>query len=175
MPILLTFTLNIAGTFCVNVAGGVIETTKLGTNGATTGEVPDTGGAVLLGITVSPETGVVIAVNCGVVPIAATGGVTGTLKVVLLPLLIGPGFTHVTFCPVVEQFQPLLVNGADGGVIPAGTGIVVVIVPVAGPVPILATVTGILAVTPAVKGGIGPMAVVKSGTRTALQATGLVP
>jgi hypothetical protein len=85
------------------------------------------------------------------------------LKTELVPLVIGPAFVQVTFCPAVVQLQPLLVNGADGGVIPVGIVTVVEIIPVVGAVPILLTVTGIFEVTPAVNAGIVPKVVVKSG------------
>jgi hypothetical protein len=78
-------------------------------------------------------------------------------------LFNGPGVVQVTFCPVVAQLQPLLVNGAAGGVIPVGIVTVVEIRPVAGAVPIFATVTGMFEVVPAVNGGIAPIVVVKSG------------
>jgi hypothetical protein len=139
------------------------EVVKSGAGAAATGEVGEAGGDVLLGVIVSPTTGAVTAVKAGVVPTEVFVGVIGTLKTEFVPLLIGPGFMQVTFWPDDEQFQPLLVNGAEGGVIPVGTLNVVEIGPVAGAVPILATVTGILEVTPAVKAGTGPTVVVKSG------------
>lgn len=163
LPILATVTGIFEVTPAVKV--GIVPTVvvKSGAGAGATGDVGETGGDVLFGIIVSPVTGVVTAVKAGVVPTELAVGVIGTLKTEFIPLVIGPGFVHVTFCPEVEQFQPLLVNGATGGEMPVGTLNVVEIGPVAGAVPILATVTGILEVTPAVNAGTGPTAVDKSG------------
>lgn len=111
----------------------------------------------------SPLTGVVFTTNEGIVPIELFVGVTGTLNKLLVPLVNELGFVQVTTCPATVQFQPLLENGADGGVMPAGIVSVVVTGPLAGAVPILLTVTGIFEVTPAVRVGTGPTAVTKSG------------
>jgi hypothetical protein len=117
----------------------------------------------LLLVTTSPLTGVVFTTKEGIVPIDALVGVIGTLNILFAPFVSEFGFVHVTVCPEVVQLQPLLVNGADGGVIPAGIVSVVVIGPFAGAVPMLLTVTGMFDVTPAVKVGTGPTAVTKSG------------
>ena len=101
------------------------------------------GTAVLLAVFVSPDIGVVVALNTGDVPEVEAFGVTGTLNVLLPPAAIELGFVHVTEGVVVEHVQPLVVNVA-GAVTPVGRVIVVVIGPAAEPPPILATVTGIL-------------------------------
>ena len=69
---------------------------------------------------------------------------------------------------------PLLVKLA-GALVPAGSVIVVVMVPVVGPLPLLVTVTGTLLATPATKLGEGwPMVVVKSGAPTATGVVGVM-
>jgi hypothetical protein len=103
------------------------------------------GVAGLLLVTVSPVTGVVVAVNVGVVPTVAADGETGTLNVLSRPALMGPAFVQITEGAVVEHVQLFDVKVA-GAETPAGKVMVVVITPRAGPVPILATVTGILLV-----------------------------
>jgi hypothetical protein len=121
-------------------------------------------GAVLLAVFVSLGTGVVVAVNGCVPPAVLALGVTGTLIKLLVPLLIGPGLIHVITELVLVQAQPLLLNDA-GDVTPLGNVIVVVIGPVVGPVPTLATVTGNVPAWPATSAGLGvPMVVVRSGT-----------
>ena len=92
-------------------------------------------------VLVSPVTGVVVAVKVGVVPTVAADGVTGTLKVLSRPALIGPGLVHVTDCATVEHVQPFCVNVA-GAETPVGNVMVVVITPGAAPFPMFATVTG---------------------------------
>ena len=61
------------------------------------------GTAVLLAVFVSPDTGVVVALNTGDVPEVEAFGVTGTLKVVLPPAAIGPAFVQVTEGVVVQS------------------------------------------------------------------------
>ena len=99
------------------------------------------GAAALFPVFVSPVTGVVVALNTGDVPEVEAFGVTGTLKVLLPPAAIGPAFVQITEGVVVEHVQPLFVNVA-GAVTPVGKVIVVVIGPIAGPVPTFATVIG---------------------------------
>jgi hypothetical protein len=117
----------------------------------------------LFEVVVSPLTGVVFTVNVGNVPTEVLLGVIGTLKILFAPLVIELGLVHVTTCKLIVQLQPLLVNGADGGAIPLGIVIVVVIGPLAGAFPILLTVTGMFEVVPAVKAGIAPTIVTMSG------------
>jgi hypothetical protein len=121
-------------------------------------------GAVLLFVFVSLGTGLVVALIGCVPPAVLALGVTGTLIKLLFPLLIGPGLIHVITELVLVQAQPLLLN--DGGdVIPLGNVMIVVIGPVVGPVPILATVTGNVPAWPATRAGLGvPIVVVRSGT-----------
>jgi hypothetical protein len=129
-----------------------------------------TGVAALLPVFTSLLTGLVVALMVGVVPMVAALGVTGTLKLLDAPLLIGPELVQPTIVTVVLQLQPLLTNDA-GAVKPVGKVMVVVIWPIDGADPMLLTVTGILLVAPAVRVGVGwPMAVVKSAAPT----TGLV-
>jgi hypothetical protein len=167
VPILLTVTGIFEVIPAVNVGIGPTAVIKSGAGAADTGIVA-VALPVLLFVTTSPETGEVEAVNCGVVPIAVFVGVTGTLNAELVPLFIGPAFVQVTFCPAVVQLHPLLVKGADGGVIPVGIVSVVEIEPVVAALPILLTVTGILEVTPAVSVGIEPTVVVMSGAGAAV-------
>jgi hypothetical protein len=99
------------------------------------------GVAALLPVIISPVTGFVVALNIGFVPTVVASGVIGTLNKLLAPALIGPGLVHVTEGADVEHVQPLLVKFV-GAVTPLGNVIVVVIMPGAGAVPILATVIG---------------------------------
>ena len=107
----------------------------------TTGAVVVIGVAALLFVTVSPVTGFVVALNVGFVPDKDAFGVIGTKKVLSLPAAIGPALVQDTERTVVEHVQPLLVKFA-GAVTPVGNVMVVVIMPGAEPVPILATVIG---------------------------------
>ncbi len=123
---------------------------------------------LLLFTTDSPLTGLVLADMVGVVPTAVVLGVIGILKLLLVPLFIVLALVQVTTWPATVQLQPLLVKAPAGGVMPDGTVTLVVIGPFAGAVPILLTVTGMLAVTPATKLGIVPSMVVKSGAGAAI-------
>ena len=121
------------------------------------------GVALLLVVFTSPVTGVVVALNVGVVPTIVALGVTGTLNVLLPPAAIGPAFVQVTEGVLVAHVQPLLVK-LVGAVTPVGKVMVVVIGLVVAPVPIFATVIGKLLACPATKTGLGcPIVVVKSG------------
>ena len=74
---------------CPAVNGGIgpVVVTKSGAviTAGVTGDVGEAGFEVLLLVTVSPVTGFVIAINCGVVFATAFVGVTGTLKVLFVP------------------------------------------------------------------------------------------
>jgi hypothetical protein len=100
---------------------------------------------LLFPVFVSPVTGVVVPLKTGFVPTIDAFGVMGTLNKLLPPAAIGPGLVQVTVGEAVEHVQPLLVK-LTGAVTPVGNVIVVVIMPGAGAVPILATVIGKLLV-----------------------------
>ena len=72
----------------------------------------------------------------------------------LPPAAIGLSCVQLTFWPVVVQLQPLLGKLA-GALVPAGSVICAVTVPVVGPLPMLVTVSGTLLATPATKLGDG--------------------
>ena len=165
VPIFETVTGILEETPAVSVGIVPIVVTKSGAGAAETGE-PAVAVLVLLFVTVSPDTGVAVAENCGVLPTAELLGVIGTLNVLLDPLFKGPAVVQFTTCAAVVQLQPLLENDAEG-VIPLGTVSEAEIIPVAGAVPMFPTVTGMLEVTPAVKVGILPMLVTKSGAGAA--------
>jgi hypothetical protein len=102
------------------------------------------GADVLLIVFGSLAIGVVCAVNVNGVPAVLAFGVTGILITLFPATAIPFGVVHITLKPVVlVHVQPLSVNIA-GVVVPAGKLIVVVNGPLAAPVPILATVTGML-------------------------------
>lgn len=96
--------------------------------------------AVLFAVISSPTGGVVVALNTGFVFTDAAPGVIGKVKLEELPTLKGTAIEQVTVRTTVLQLQPLLTKLA-GVLTPVGKVTIVVIVPVAAAVPILATVT----------------------------------
>ena len=153
VPTLETVTGNVLGCPAIKAGlGDPIAVVKSGT--PATGAVGVNGVAALLPVAVSPGTGAVVALNIGLVPTAALVGVIGTLKLSELAAVIDTGFVQATVELVVVQLQPLLIKLA-GAVTPAGNVTVVLIGPVAVPVPMLATVTGKLLGLPATKAGLG--------------------
>lgn len=114
---------------------------------------------------VSFGTGATVPVRVGVVPAEPATEVTGIVNVVLAdgtnPAVFG--VVQVTVWPDVVQVHPLFENDV-GAVRLFGNTVVNVNEPVAGAVPILATVTGINDVTPSCNAGDGcPILATKSG------------
>jgi hypothetical protein len=152
------------------VAGWPTVVIKSGTAGFCTGVLGVIGVEPLLLVLLTGSLGAdELPLNAGVVPTVAAEGVTGTLIVIALfgaTLLNGPGVKQVTVCPDVLQLLPPLVKVA-GADTPAGSVMVVVIGPVAGPEPTFVVVTGILLTCPTVNGVAGwPTVVIKSGVAT---------
>ena len=148
------------GTCCAPLSVTVVLKQPL--TKATVAVVVVSGVAPLLLVLPSPLVGAVVALKVTVLP--AVVATTGTSKVLLLPLLMAPLLTQVTLWPLVVQLQPLPPPKVTGALMPVGKVIVVVIGPLVGAVPWLATTTGRLLWTPTMRLGVGwPIVVVRSG------------
>ena len=138
--------------FWVAVIGPLLLITRSGAGAGATGTVGVIGEAVLLPVTVSTGTKTA-PLKTGWVPTVLPSAVTGTLTVLLSPGNSKLGCRQVTVWPLVLHDQVPSVK-VIGAVVPSGNSRVAETIPEVAPLPILATVIGIVLLMVATKSGV---------------------